>query len=191
MFRSIAVISLLALSAPAMAEGPQWNFIEGSWQRIDISDSGFDVDGDGFGVGGAFEIASSWHLFANYQTADFDFGVDFDQLVVGGGFHTAISDSTDFVADLAYVRLDAGISGVGSADDDGFAGRIGVRSMVTESVELAGYITQTELSDSGGDTSLDGQAWYSFTRNFAVGANVSFSDDVTRYGLGFRAYFGN
>ena len=131
MLRSIAVISLLALSAPAMAEGPNWNFIEGGWQSVEIDGgAGGDVDGDGFLIGGAFEIGSSWHLMASYQNADFDFGVDLDQLIVGGGFHTALTENTDFVADIAYTQLEASASGAPalSLDDDGFIARIGVRA---------------------------------------------------------------
>lgn len=190
MLRSIAVISLLALSAPALAETPSWNFIEAGWQRIDIDESGVDADGDGFGIGGSFEIADSWHILASYAQADFDFGVDFDQFLIGGGYHTALTDNTDFVADIAYTRVEVSASGLGSADDDGIAARIGVRGMLTDQFELAGFITQTELDDSGGDTALSGEGWYNFTPMFAAGAKISFSDDVTQYGLGFRVYFG-
>ena len=189
MLRSIAVTTLLVLSAPALADTPKWNYAEAGWQRIDIDESGIDADADGFGIGGAFELADSWHVLASYQTADFDFGIDFDQLTIGGGYHTAITDTTEFVADLSYVRVEASAGG-SSADDDGLAGRIGLRSMLTDQFELAGFITQTELDDSGGDTAIGGQAWYSFTPMFAAGANVSFSDDVTQYGIGFRVYFG-
>lgn len=189
MLRTIAVISSLVLGAPALAETPNWNYAEAGWQRIDIDESGIDADADGFGIGGAFELADSWHILASYQTADFDFGIDFDQLTIGGGYHTAITDTTEFVADLSYVRVEASAGG-SSADDDGLAGRIGLRSMLTDQFELAGFITQTELDDSGGDTAIGGEAWYSFTPMFAAGANVSFSDDVTQYGLGFRVYFG-
>ena len=192
MLRTIAVMSLLALSAPALAEGPEWNFIQGGWQRVDIDASGSSVDGDGFGIGGAFEIGSSWHFIGSYQTADFDFSVDLNQLIIGGGFHTALTPTTDFVADIAYTRLDASAGVVPlSIDDDGFIARIGVRSMLTNQFELAGFVAQTELDDSGGDTSVAGEAWYNITDAFAVGLIVELGDDVTRWGAAARLYFGN
>ncbi len=190
MLRSISVISLLILAAPAMADGPNYNYIEGSYQRVTLDDGFIDVDGDGFGIGGSVGIGDNWQLIGGYNTTDFDFGVELDQLVIGGGFHTALTPNTDFVANLAYIRLDASALGQ-SFDDDGYAARIGVRSMVSENLELAGFVQYADLSDSGNDTSVSAAAWYSFTQNFAVGLNVGTAEDVLTYGIGARVYFGN
>ena len=53
------------------------------------------------------------------------------------------------------------------------------------------FIQYVDLSDSGDDTSLRGEAWYSFTENFALGLNAGAGDDVVSYGIGARFYFGN
>lgn len=190
MLRSLAYVSLLAVAAPALAEGPNWNYIEGSYERVEFDDDvgGFDVDGDGFGIAGSFEIADSWHAFASYGSADFDFDIDLDQLVIGGGLHTPISDNTDFVANLAYVRVDASALGF-SVDDDGFGASIGVRGMMSPQVELEAYVDYVDLSDSGDDTSFRAAGWYSFTENFAAGLQIGTGDDTTSYGIGARVYF--
>lgn len=190
MFRSIGIISLLALTAPALAEGPSYNYFEGAYQRVDIDDNFIDVDGDGFSIGGSIELAENWHFFGGYGSTDFDFGIDLDELSIGGGFHTDLTPTLDFVANLAYVRLDASANGF-SLDDDGIGAEIGLRSMLSDSLELAGFIQYIDLGDSGDETSLRGEAWYSFTENFAVGLNVGAGDDVLRYGIGARFYFGN
>ena len=190
MLRTIGFISLLTLAAPAIADGPNYNYIEGSYQRVTLDDGFIDIDGDGFGIGGSVGIADNWQLIGGYNSTDFDFGIDLDQLLIGGGFHTALTPNTDFVANLAYIRLDASALGQ-SFDDDGYAASIGVRSMVSDKFELAGFVQYADLSDSGNDTSVRGEAWYSFTQSFAVGLNVGTADDVLTYGIGARVYFGN
>jgi len=190
MLRSIGVISLLILATPALADGPNYNYIQGSYQHVDLDDGFFDVDGDGFGISGSVALGDNWQLIGGYNSTDFDFGVDLDELLIGGGFHTSLTPNMDFVANLAYVRLDASVLGQ-SFDDDGIGVSIGLRAMASEKLELAGFVEYIELSDSGNDTSLRGEAWYNFTQNFAVGVNMGAADDVVRYGIGARVYFGN
>lgn len=189
MLRYIAAVSALAIAAPVFADGVSYNYIEGSYERVEFDDdfSG-DFDGDGFGIGGSFALNDQWHLFAGYSTADLDFDVDLDQLRLGGGFHMPISNNVDFVAEFSYVRLDASTS-FGSVDDDGFGLSIGARGMAADRLELAGWLDYVELDDSGDDTSIRGEAWYNFTETFALGFSASSGDDVTQYGIGGRVYF--
>lgn len=188
MLRSIAAITLLIFAVPAMAQDLSYNYIEGSFGKVELDDSFVDVDGDGFGIGGSFEVADQFHIFANYNTTDFDFDVDLDETRLGGGFHSSLSPNVDFVANLAWVRFDASGPG-GSVDDDGFGASVGVRAMAGTNVELAGAIEYVDIGD-GDDTSINGQAWYNFTEQFAVGLSIGLGDDITRYGIGARVYFG-
>ncbi|MDX1515550.1 MAG: hypothetical protein R3288_01860 [Woeseiaceae bacterium] len=183
---TLAGASLLVL--PALADGPSYDYIEGSYQRVELDDSMFDIDGDGFGIAGSFEIGDQWHLFAGYDTTDFDFDVDLDEIVLGGGLHMALSPNLDLVANLAYVRLDASAMGF-SVDDDGFGASLGLRALAADRLELAGFIDYVDLDDSGDDTAVRGEAWYLFTDSFALGFSIGAGDDVTRYGLGARVYF--
>ena len=191
MSRYIAVAAALLLAAPAMAEGPNYTYLQGGYQRVELDDSFFDVDGDGFGVGGSFDFGNNVFAFAGYSMADFDFGVDVDQLDIGAGYHMPIAERTDFVASIAYVRVEAEASGFGSVDDSGFGASIGVRSMVTDQLELSGSLNYVDLDDGGDDTSIGGAAWYDVSDVVAIGANLGFGDDTTTYGLGARIYFGN
>lgn len=188
MIRSITAVILLALVAPAMADGPSYNYIEGSYLRVDIDDSIADVDGDGFGVAGSFEVGEVWHVFGSFDSAELDFDVDIDELVIGGGFHTPLNENVDVVAELAYVRLEASALGI-SIDDDGYGASLGLRGLAADRIELAGFIDYVELDDSGDDTSVRGEAWYKFTDNVAIGFRAEFDDDVTLYGIGARVYF--
>ena len=194
MFRSTAFILALILAAPAMADGINYNYLEGSYQRVELDDGLGDVDGDGYGIAGSVALGESWHLIGGFNGTSFDvlpgIDVDLDELVLGGGFHTSLTSNMDFVANLAYVRLEGSSLGF-SIDDDGIGASIGIRAMASQNLELAAALQYIELSDGGNDTTVRGDAWYNFTPNFAVGLNIGAGDDLLRYGIGARIYFGN
>ena len=179
------------LAAPAMAEGLSYNYLQAGYQRVELDDDFLDVDGDGFGIGGSFEIGRNAYVFANYGTADFDFGVDFNELGAGIGYHMSVGTQTDFVASIGYIRGEAEAPGSPSVDDSGIAASIGLRSMVTDKLELFGSINYADLDDSGDETSVGAGMWYSVTDAFALGVSAGVGDDTNSYGLGARLYFGN
>lgn len=189
MSRYFAVLTALLLASPVMADGLSYNFIEGAYARVELDDSLVDVDGDGFGIGGSFEINENFFGLASYSTADFDFGVDLNQLNAGFGFHTGISPNTDFVATLVYVRAEVEAGGFGSIDESGWGASAGLRSMVSDRLEVNGAISYVDFGD-GDDTSIGGGVLYNFTDTFAVGANIGFGEDTTTYGVNARLYFG-
>ena len=88
---SIAVL----MSAPAVAEPPSFNFVQAGYQEIDLDvGGGFDVEGDGFRIGGAFEFSENWFGFANYSDIGFPASVDLSTFQAGIGYQTPISDNT-------------------------------------------------------------------------------------------------
>jgi hypothetical protein len=102
-----------------------------------------------------------------------------------------MSDRSDFFATLSYIRAEASVSGLGSADEDGYGATVGIRGLVSDNFELSGSIGYVDLGDAGDGTAFGAGALYSFTENFALGLNVSVDDDVTMYGVGARFYFGS
>lgn len=187
MSRIIQGVVLTLLAVPALADDPNYNYLQGDYVRAELDDAGFSVDGDGFGVGGSMEIAEQFHLLVRFRTFDFDFDVDLDQLAVGGGWHPALSDTTDLVFELTYISVEASALGF-SIDDDGYGASLGLRSMLSPQFELAGSVNYSDYGD-GDDTSVQVQAWYNFTKAFAIGGGADFGDDVTIYGIGARYYF--
>lgn len=186
--RAITTILLLTISGPLLAQGISYNYVQGSYARTELDAGPQDVDGDGFGLYGSVEVGDMWHAFANFTTSDLDFDVEYDQTWIGGGLHTPLAPSVDLYLNLAYVNVEAdGVAG--GFDDDGLGTALGLRMLVLPNVELAGAISYTDLGDSGSDTALEADGWYYLTRNFALGAGVGFSDDVTRYGIGARYYW--
>ena len=197
MFRKLLGLSLTLLALPAFAGDISYNFVELGYQKIDVDDVGIgaDADGDGFGIGGAFEIGESWFVAASYSSAELDlpvgFGVsiDLDQMALGAGWHTAMSDNSDFYALLQYVQAELSVDGFGSADEDGIGATIGIRGMVTDKVEIGGSIGYVDLGDAGDGTAFGANLLYNFTENFAAGVFLDIEEDVTGYGAGVRFYW--
>jgi Outer membrane protein beta-barrel domain len=155
---------------------------------VEIDSSVANVDGDGFEIGGSYELNDKFFLLGSWQEQSLDFGIDGRALELGGGFHTPLGKTVDFVATLSYMdaEVDAGGS---SADDDGLAVGAGVRARVAESFEIDGSLKLVDFDDSGSDTGFSfGGRWY-FADNMAVTAGADFFDNADTLRVGFRAEF--
>lgn len=180
----------LILAAPAMAERPSFSFIEIGYQSVDLDvGGGFDVDGDGFGLGGSFEIGDDWFGFINYSSIGFDFNVDLTQWQAGAGWHTGMSDNTDFYAALAYVSAEVDAPGFGSADDSGYGVAVGIRSNLSELIQLEGQIAYADFGDGSDSTTIGGNIWFNVADNLALGVGAETDDDITAFGASLRWYF--
>ena len=194
MLRKILGITLVLFSVPAFAADLSYNYFQLGYQSVDLDDdflSGFDTDGDGFALGGSFEINESWFIGVDYSSVDFDFGIDLDQYSIGAGWHTELTDNADFYAMVSYVSAEVSASGFGDADEDGIGAKIGMRGMIGEQFELGGSLSYVDLGDAGDGTAIGGHAIYNFTPNVGAGVTIELDDDVTAYGVGVRLYFGN
>lgn len=190
MLRLITAAAVLAMATPAIADQPSYNFIVAGYQTVEFDNPfGGDVDGDGFAIGGSYAVAENWHIIGGYTSLGFDFGIDLNELVIGGGYHTAISDTTSAFAELAYVNAEVDAGGAGNVDDSGFGFSVGLRSNVTERVELSGFLSYVDFGDGGDATSVGGGAWYLVNDTIEIGVTAEFDEDVTGFGIGGRFFF--
>lgn len=191
MSRTLATVVALMVSAAALAETPSYNYIEGYYQRVEIDDDFVpSLDGDGFGVGGSYEIAENWHVFGGYSTFGLDFDVDLKELAIGAGYHADISDAASFYTNLAYIDAEIDVLGLGSIDDNGYGVMVGVRGMVSERLELDGNLSYVDLGDGSDGTAFGASALYALSDSFSLGLTAGFDEDATTYGLVGRFYFG-
>jgi hypothetical protein len=172
---------------PTFAADLNYNYLQAGYQRFDF-DGAFE-EYDGYGIGGSFAVADSWFIDASYGTVDLGAGVDLDTLSAGFGYHVGIADNMDFYGSLSWVRADVSVAGFGSGSEDGYGATIGLRGMLSDSVELTGSVSYVDLGDGADDTTVGAGLLYSFTDNVAVGIFIDADDDATAYGGGIRVYW--
>jgi hypothetical protein len=181
MKKVIIALAALAASSAAVA-GPSWTFVDGAYIQQSSAESLGVKSSDGYEFSGSFGFLETWHvngLFGNdttkFNTAQADTELDYWR--IGAGAHPAITDNTDFVAEIGYTQWDVKDADP-SVEPNAVDLVVGVRSMITDQFELNGYVTtQVGSTDFGGDDdytnfvpSVGGQ--YFFTDNFSV--NMSY-----------------
>ena len=142
---SLLALGLLAALpfAASAAENLSYNFVEGDYVRTPTEGR----DADGWGVKASYAFAPNFHVFGDYskQNADDNDSVfessnsDFQQWGVGVGYNYEIATSTDFVALVAYRKLDLDTPNISF---DGYSVEAGLRNAFGEHFEvyaLAGY----------------------------------------------------
>ncbi len=180
---------LLTTSLQVAAETPSFNFVDVGY----VSNLGGDDEFDGFEIKGNFEISENLYLNAGYTNLSDDnsgpFDVDAEILTAGLGYKTNISEVSTIFAAADYLRVKVNAGGFGSNSESGYQVGVGVRSNVSESLELraAGYYR--DIVDD--DTFVQVGAVYKLAANTGVFLDIESDFDDTRYGVGVRFLFGN
>jgi len=181
----LSAASLLAAGTAAAAE-PQWNYGQIGWIQNDgIEDDG---EGDGFKIDGSIGFLDNYHFQLSYEDGSYDFtggDLDWDGYRTSLGFHQAISSTgnTQFIANINYFDLEYDEDGSeGNIDNTGYGLGFGLRSMISDKVELEGMINWTKGEvDWGGyysdsdytDTTLVVGGRYHWLSNVSTGLTVA------------------
>ena len=185
----LSLISLvLAFSASASAEDFDYNFLSLGYGSVDFDDLG--VDGNGFTIGGSYAMTDSYYAFFNYNAASLDLDIDTTLWGAGFGYHRALSDQVDLVAELSYEYVEFDIPLTPSIDDTGLGLAVGVRFAQSEKLELNAGINYVDYSDGGDDTGFELGALYSINDAYSVGLSGEWSDNISMYTLNGRFNFG-
>jgi hypothetical protein len=179
---AVLLATVTVLSSTALAQ-PNYTYVDLSYVRADL-DRGPTVDG--FGVDGSLRVSNELHLVGGYERLTGS-NLTVDLYRVGLGYQQALVQGTDFVArgGLARTKIDA--NRFGSDSDNGWFAQAGVRSALTDSLELNAFLTH---SDAGGSrTSIDVGGVYYVTSIVGITLGASFSDDENIYKGGIRFAF--
>jgi len=148
-----------------------------------------DVDlagGDGFKLGGSYELENNWLLVGSLTSLDFNNNVDSTIFEIGAGYVWNYSSDFDFVGSVQFVRADFDSPG-GGADDNGIALAAGFRGFLAPQFEVRGSVNHVNLDDS--DTFLELAGDYYFTDQFSGGISLEFAGDVDIFTIGGRWFF--
>jgi hypothetical protein len=178
----------LALAPAAAFAEMSYSNVELKYLDISLSDSLFNVNGDGFAIDGSYELNSKVFLLGEWQDQSYDFGVDGHQYELGAGFHHAISSTVDFVGTLSY--LDSKVSaGSVSASDNGFGLGGGVRARLGKEFELDAGLKYVDFDKGGSDTGLHANGRWYFKKQMALSFGIDSTDNADVWSVGFRAEF--
>lgn len=187
-FAKVMLGSLMLAAAPlaAMAEGMSYNYVDAAYVDQDFDGAGSSADG--FGLRGSVGFAENWLAFAEYSSTSVQ-GTDLETIVVGLGGHYGLTDQLDLVGRVGYLEFNVDFGPGLSGDDDGYLVDLGLRSRVTEGVELEGGLRYTDLSELGDDTALFVGGRFHFNDTWAVGAEYQSGDEVSTILAYVRASF--
>ena len=149
---------------------------------VDVDSNG----GDGFRLGGSFELDGPWLVVGAYTALDFNNNVDSTLLDLGGGYVWNYTEDFDLVGTLRIVRAEVDTR-VGSDDETGFAFSAGTRGLLTPQFEIRGSVNHINLDDS--DTYLELAGDYYFSQQLAVGISLEFAGDTDSFTIGARWFF--
>jgi len=113
----------------------------------------------------------------------------------GGGYQFGLTDSTVMYAQLDYARVIFDRPNAGEFDSNGYQISVGVRSNVTEAIELKGavkFLNAGNVDSTYGDfnpTYIELGASYLFTDELSVYADYENESDSDRYSFGLRYNF--
>ncbi|NVK22824.1 MAG: hypothetical protein HWD86_09920 [Kangiellaceae bacterium] len=180
-----AVTTLTLASSAAIAGGVSYDYVQGGYVDYD--------EADGFNIELSKEFSNNWYGRIDYTDieGDVDLGlVSFkasgDLMRINVGYKTAISSSTDFVAELGYEDLDGQMLGLANSDS-GYNALVGLRGMASNNFELGGYVQYSDVLEST-DITVEGR--YHFDNNFSVAVEVGHDDESDEhYGVNFRYSF--
>ncbi len=132
---ALALVAALPFAASA-ADGLSYNYAEADYAKTQVNG-----DAEGWGVKGSYAFHPNFHAFGEFTRQEIN-GTDFetDQWRVGAGFNKEIAPTTDFVARVAYEKLDPRKNW--ALDQEGYSAEAGIRTAFGQHAEvyaMAGY----------------------------------------------------
>jgi hypothetical protein len=157
----------------------EYTYIEANYLWTD-SDA-LDDDVDGFELTGSLELPLNFfgQITASHQSAD----ADLDAYRIGAGYHLPLGSRIDAYGLLSFAHVEADNSG-NDFDDDGVAGELGVRMMVTHKIEVNGRAQWVNVDDDQYGVGVG--ARYYLMSALSVGGRVDFLDEDESFAVGLR-----
>ena len=178
--RNTLIAATAACMPFALAAAPNHTFVDAGYVNL-------DGDLDGVGVKGSAAVHPRLHVYGEYDRVE-DGPLTADSAALALGLNQPVTANTDLVARIGWtkVNFDAGVGP--DASDDGVMGQLGVRSALSDALEVNSFIRHADLA--GADPSLSIGGVFGFTPALGVSGDVEFDEDDTAYRVGLRWSFG-
>jgi len=176
---------VLALGAvPALADPPDYKYLEGGYLSVDVDD--LDDSGDNYFLGGSFG-GDWWHIPVYYASGDL--GPDYSQDLwrIGFGWHGLLGDKADVIGEADYV--DQSVNGPGFDDSEtGYRVVGGIRWVPFDLLELDGFVNYNDVG-SESDLSYEARGIINIWR-LGFGAAYEKFDEADQWNAFVRFNFG-
>lgn len=183
---------ILATSTGAVAKDISYDFIQGTYNSVDI-DNG--PDGDGLGISGSFSITPHIAFSAGYSSTDFDLfngnDVDINEFNFGLTAHTSVAPGTDVFGNFSIVKAEIERSNIfftDEEDDTGNAITLGLRHMASQQVELDLNFSRVDVFDDA-ETAIGFGARFYASNKLSLGIAYATGDDVDTLSFSVRYDF--
>ncbi len=152
-----------------------------------------DVDGfsdnlNGFATRGSLAFADNFFAFTEYSRQEIS-SLEVNQLSIGLGGHYGLSDNLDLVGRAGWSRAEVKISGLGSADDDGYLVAAGLRGQIGEHIQLEGGVIYQDFGGGADDTGTKVLARYHFNKRWALAVDYQDIGQLSSIAVGVRVSF--
>lgn len=179
-----ALTSSLALSqlafaqkAPASQQSPfSYNYVQAGYGSASIKSDGVaTITLTGYNLSGSAAVTDNVFILGSYQDTSGKLSgvtINSDGWSLGGGARLPMSPATDFVATLSYISQKTSASGEADTTT-GYSGNVGIRHLISESVELNGGVGLT-ISGDNNDRLTDWELGLMFKIAKQVGLGIAY-----------------
>jgi len=187
MKRSIFALALalaLPLSAQAGEKQLSYSYIEGGYSSTHFASTNFN----GWDLAGSLAFGENWYGTASYNSGSKS-GVDITETTIGLGWRHAMSDKSDFIAELDYINDDSNVT----SGDSGYRAAVGFRGMLGDKVEGTASVNYTDVGDFGNGVGASLGLVVHLNETWGLYGSYDYSDrdstSLNTWGLGVRASF--
>jgi hypothetical protein len=191
----LASALLLSMSSVQAAESIRWDSASLSYQAVDVVGDKLD----GFGFTGTNLLDENFFVAGSYSSVSYNISpygsysseveIDINAFSLGLGYRYAFSSSTDLFGVFSYQGIDVEPSFQGILqDENGYGLQTGVRSLVSENIELGASISYVDIDDES-ETGFDISVMYHFAKQFSAAVGYGKSDDVDTLSLSAVFFF--
>lgn len=178
-----------ALGPAALTFAPSDDMPEMEYTYIEANALWTDSDAADETLGGVELIGSlelPMNFFAQVTVAHQDNSADLDTFRLGAGYHLPLTSRFDAYGILSFAHAELDGTGIDSKDD-GLAGELGLRMLLTPKIELNGRATWVDLGDS--DYGVGFGARYYLTDSISLGGRIETLDSDESFAAGLRIEF--
>lgn len=191
------VLSCFATSISA--QSLNYNFVSTNYSLFSTSLEGHseDLDGDSLSVDLSIAVRPSIALVAAYSVGRADVSpegnrtsANITSASLGVVVHLPVNEKTDFILGVSFFNgeIDVKDNSVRDNDADGGMTQLGIRSMLSDKLELNGYLRRISVEDDSRIGIKLGSAYYA-TETLSVDAGFTIDSESRLVGFGVTKYF--